>query len=228
MTNLDNIYVIIPLFNESKVLNEVIDKVQGTFKNIIVIDDGSTDNSYELLLKKDITLIRHPINLGQGAAIATGFEYVKKIENAFAVITFDADGQHSIDDAKKFAEAILNCDEEIIFGSRFLGNEKNIPYIKRNVLKIATFFTNIITGMKLSDTHNGLKAIKKSCIKKIDLDINGYAFESQLIYQISKHRILYKEFPANIIYTDYSMSKGQSIRNGFIIIEDLLQSFKNK
>jgi glycosyltransferase involved in cell wall biosynthesis len=228
MKNLDNVYVILPLFNESKVLGKVIDEVHSTFKNIIVVDDGSTDNSYDLLLKKDVTLIKHPINLGQGAAIATGFEHVKKIENAFAVITFDADGQHSIDDAKEFAKTILDCEEEIIFGSRFLGNEKNIPFVKRNVLKIATFITNIITGMKLSDTHNGLKAIKKSCLKKLDLDINGYAFESQLIYQISKHKISYRELPANIIYTDYSISKGQSIRNGFIIIEDIIQSINKK
>ena len=228
MKNLDNVYVILPLFNESKVLNEVLDEVQGAFKNIIVVDDGSTDNSQDLLIKKDVTLIRHPINLGQGAAIATGFEYVKKIENAFAVITFDADGQHSIDDAKEFAKTILDCEEEIIFGSRFLGNEKNIPFMKRNVLRIATFFTNIITGMKLSDTHNGLKAIKKSCLKKLDLDINGYAFESQLIYQISKHEISYRELPASIIYTDYSKSKGQSIRNGFIIIEDIVRSIKKR
>tara|TARA_B100000795_G_scaffold269816_1_gene260539 strand:+ start:1551 stop:2237 length:687 start_codon:yes stop_codon:yes gene_type:complete len=228
MKNLDNVYVILPLFNESKVLDKVIDEVQSTFKNIIVIDDGSTDNSYDLLLKKDVTLIKHPINLGQGAAITTGFEYVKKIENAFAVITFDSDGQHSVDDAKEFAKTILNCEEEIIFGSRFLGNEKNIPLIKRNVLKIATFITNIITGMNLSDTHNGLKAIKKSCIKKLDLDINGYAFESQFIYQISKRKISYRELPANIIYTDYSISKGQSIRNGFIIIEDIIQSINKR
>jgi polyprenyl-phospho-N-acetylgalactosaminyl synthase len=228
MKNLDNVYVIIPLFNESKVLDKVIDEVQGVFKNIIVVDDGSTDNSYDLLLKKDITLIKHPINLGVGAAITSGFELVKKLENAFAAITFDADGQHSIDDAKEFAEAILDCEEEIIFGSRFLGNEKNIPFIKRYVLKTATFITNIITGTKLSDTHNGLKAIKKSCIKKLDLDINGYAYESQFIYQVSKRRISYRELSTNTIYTAYSMSKGQSLRNGFIIIEDIIKSIKKR
>lgn len=228
MKNLDNVYLIIPLFNESKVLDKVIDEVQGAFKNIIVVDDGSTDNSHDLLLKKDIILIKHPINLGVGAAITTGFEHVKKIENAFAVITFDADGQHSIDDAKEFAKTILDCEEEIIFGSRFLGNEKNIPFIKRCVLKTATFITNIITGTKLSDTHNGLKAIKKSCIQKLDLDINGYAYESQFIYQVSKRRISYRELSTNTIYTAYSMSKGQSLRNGFIIIEDLIKSIKKR
>ena len=82
--------------------------------------------------------------------------------------------------------------------------------------------------MKLSDTHNGLKAIKKSCLNKLDLDINGYAFETQLISQISKHEIPYKELPANIIYTDYSLNKGQSLRNGFIIIEDIIQSFRKR
>tara|TARA_X000000368_G_scaffold10390_1_gene8303 strand:+ start:2082 stop:2768 length:687 start_codon:yes stop_codon:yes gene_type:complete len=228
MNNLDRIIIIMPLFNEGEVVQQVLLELKKYFNNIVVIDDGSTDNSNDLLSLEPVTLLRHPVNLGQGAAIATGFEYVKAIDDAFAVITFDADGQHAVEDAKLFAENILSCQEEIIFGSRFLGNEMNIPFLKRYVLRLATFFTNLLTGMKLSDTHNGLKAIKKSCLNKLDLDINGYAFETQLISQISKHEIPYKELPANIIYTDYSLNKGQSLRNGFIIIEDIIQSFRKR
>ena len=228
MNNLDRITIIMPLFNEGEVVQQVLLGLKKYFKNIIVIDDGSTDNSNNLLSLEPVTLLRHPINLGQGAAIATGFEYVKAIDDAFAVITFDADGQHAVEDAKLFAENILSCQEEIIFGSRFLGNEINIPFFKRYVLKLATFFTNLLTGMKLSDTHNGLKAIKKSCLNKLDLDINGYAFETQLISQISKHEIPYKELPTNIIYTDYSLNKGQSLRNGLIILEDIIRSFRKR
>lgn len=228
MQDLNRILVIIPLFNEAEVVEEVIFNLKKYFENIVVVDDGSTDNSNKILASLPIKLINHPINLGQGAAIKTGFEYAKCLEELSAVITFDADGQHNVEDAKFFAENILSCQEEIIFGSRFLGNEMNIPFFKRYVLRLATFFTNLLTGMKLSDTHNGLKAIKKSCLNKLDLDINGYAFETQLISQISRHEIPYKELPTNIIYSDYSLNKGQSLRNGLIIVEDLIRSIRKK
>tara|TARA_B000000475_G_scaffold272142_1_gene272140 strand:+ start:696 stop:1382 length:687 start_codon:yes stop_codon:yes gene_type:complete len=228
MQDLDRILVIIPLFNEAAVIEEVIFNLKKYFANIVVVDDGSTDKSNQLLSSMPIKLIKHPVNLGQGAAIATGFEYAKGLKEISAVVTFDADGQHSVEDAKVFAEDILSCKEELILGSRFLGNELNVPYLKRKVLNLATYFTNLFTGMELSDTHNGLKAIKKECLYKLDLDINGYAFETQLISQISKYNITYKELPTNIIYTDYSLKKGQSLSNGLIIIEDILQSFRKR
>ena len=228
MQDLDRILVIIPLFNEAAVIEEVIFNLKKYFANIVVVDDGSTDKSNQLLSSMPIKLIKHPVNLGQGAAIATGFEYAKGLKEISAVVTFDADGQHSVEDAKVFAEDILSCKEELILGSRFLGNELNVPYLKRKVLNLATYFTNLFTGMELSDTHNGLKAIKKECLYKLDLDINGYAFETQLKSQISKYNITYKELPTNIIYTDYSLKKGQSLSNGLINIEDILHSFRKR
>tara|TARA_B100000780_G_C21089371_1_gene438993 strand:+ start:296 stop:1000 length:705 start_codon:yes stop_codon:yes gene_type:complete len=225
---LDNVYIVIPLYNEESILYEVITDLQKTFSNIIVVDDGSTDNSNELLKDMDVTLITHSINLGQGAAIKTAFEYVCTIDQAFAVVTFDADGQHSTKDAINFANEIIGCEEDIIFGTRFIENEEYVPRLKRVVLKFATRVTNFLTNVKLTDTHNGLKAIKIKAIKKLNVDISGYAFESQLIVEVGRAKLLYKEISTHISYTEYSMKKGQGIRNSLIIAEDIINLMRLK
>ena len=225
---LNNVYIVIPLYNEELVLTEVILELKKSFANILVVDDGSNDTSNQLLQSLDVTLITHAINLGQGAAIKTAFDYMCTIKNAFAVVTFDADGQHSAMDAIKFANEIIRSKEDVIFGTRFVINDNGVPVLKRIVLKFATRVTNFLTGLKLTDTHNGLKALKVSAIKELNLDVSGYAFESQLAAQISKQKITYKEMPTDISYTEYSMKKGQSLRNCLIIVEDLLNLGRSK
>lgn len=223
---LDNVFIAIPLFNEEQVVTEVISALQKVFSNIVVVDDGSTDRSNKLLCDLGVTVISHAVNLGQGAAIKTAFEYISTIEDAFAVVTFDADGQHSVRDAEKLASEIICCKEDVIFGSRFSGKVADVPMVKRLILKFATYITNFITGMHLTDTHNGLKALKVSAVRKLNIDISGYAFESQLIMQVSKHKLHYKEMPTHVYYTEYSIKKGQSIRNSLIIVEDIINLWR--
>ena len=222
MRNLSKVYILIPLFNEAEVIEEIIKKLSNVFKNIVVVNDGSTDESFHILKNLDVHLINHPINMGQGSAISTGFDYISK-SDAEALITFDADGQHSVEDAEVFANAILNSKSDIIFGSRFIKHSHNIPFLKRQVLTFATKITNFFSGMNLTDTHNGMKAIKKDALSMIDIEINGYAFESELIQCVSRKKLKYSELPTNIIYTKYSKLKGQSLMNGFIILEDLIK-----
>ena len=221
---LDKVYILIPVFNEEKKIESVISDLSKYFINIIAVNDGSTDSSRDILKSLDVTLLNHSINLGQGAAISTGFKYIQNLNNAKAVVTFDADGQHSVEDAKAFAKEILSCDEEVIFGSRFIKNKANIPFLKKIVLSIVVLFTNRFSRTKLSDAHNGLKAIKKDSLKKIDITIDGFGFESQIIHQVSKKNMTYKELPTNTIYTSYSKNKGQKLINGLIILEDLFKS----
>ena len=228
MESFDNIYVVIPAFNEGAVLQKTISELKRNFKNVIVVNDGSDDKTREIMENSGIIPIHHPINMGQGASINSGFNFVKNIKSVEAVITFDADGQHASEDAVEFAKEIKNCNEEVIFGSRFLKHEKNIPFLKRFALKFVIKITNIMLGMKLTDTHNGLKAMKINAIKKIDIKIDNYAFESEMLTQVSKQNMSYKELPTNIIYTNYSKKKGQSLRNGLRIIESLILLFFNK
>ena len=221
---LDKVYILIPVFNEEKKIKSVVTDLSKYFVNIVAVNDGSTDSSRDILESLDVTLLNHSINLGQGAAISTGFKYIQNLMNANAVVTFDADGQHSVEDAKAFAKEILSCDEEVIFGSRFIKNKANIPFLKKIVLSIVVLFTNRFSRTKLSDAHNGLKAIKKDSLKKIDITIDGFGFESQIIHQVSKKNMTYKELPTNTIYTSYSKNKGQKLINGLIILEDLFKS----
>lgn len=221
---LDKVYILIPVFNEEKKIKSVVSDLSKYFVNIVAVNDGSTDSSRDILESLDVTLLNHSINLGQGAAISTGFKYIQNLMNAKAVVTFDADGQHSVEDAKTFAKEILSCDEEVIFGSRFIKNKANIPFLKKIALSIVVLFTNRFSRTKLSDAHNGLKAIKKDSLKKIDITIDGFGFESQIIHQVSKKNMTYKELPTNTIYTSYSKNKGQKLINGLIILEDLFKS----
>jgi|TARA_B110000483_G_C18025239_1_gene476563 glycosyltransferase involved in cell wall biosynthesis len=220
----DNIYILIPVYNEEKKIESVITELSSLFKNIVAINDGSTDSTQDILESLNVITLKHSINLGQGAAISTGFKYIQQLKNADAIVTFDADGQHSVEDAKTFAEEILLCKEEIIFGTRFKQSRSNIPLIKKIVLSIVVIFTNKLSKINLSDAHNGLKALKKTCLKKIDINIDGFGFESQIIHQVSKKGIRYKEMPTNTIYTSYSQNKGQKLSNGLIILEDLFKS----
>lgn len=220
----DKVYILIPVFNEEDKIKDVVENLKTFFKKIVVVNDGSTDLTGKILDSLNVIHIKHILNLGQGAAISTGLEWIKQIDDAEAVITFDADGQHLVSDAKAFANEILRCDEEIIFGSRFLEDKSNLPFIKRLVLKVVVFFTRWLSNINLTDAHNGLKAYKKSCLENIKITIDGFGFESQIINQVSKKNIKYKEMPTTIVYSDYSKAKGQKLSNGLIILEELFKS----
>jgi len=221
-----DIYVVVPAFNEQKVIKDIINSLLKKFSNVIVVNDGSNDRTLEIINDIDIKVLSHEVNLGVGAAVQTGFDYVTKIPNAKAVITFDADGQHLVDDAVAMAKEILLCDEGIIFGTRFPKHSKNIPKVKRFVLKLIAKITDLVTGVTLTDAHNGLKAYKISTIKKLELQFSSYSYESELITQVARKKIDYKEMPTDIKYTSYSIKKGQKLLNGLLIIEDLLKLWK--
>jgi polyprenyl-phospho-N-acetylgalactosaminyl synthase len=223
-----NVCVLIPVYNESKKISGVVTQLKNHFNNIIVVNDGSTDSTLEIIKHLDVIVINHALNLGQGAAISSGLKFIKELKNISAVITFDADGQHSVNDAVSFANEIIDCKEDVIFGSRFLEHKMNIPKLKRFVLSLVTFATNKLTKMNLTDSHNGLKAYKKSSLKDIDITIDGFAFESEIINIVSRKKMSYKEMPTNTLYTEYSKNKGQKLRNGIVILEDLFKSIKLK
>ena len=210
-----NIYILVPAFNESKVIRKTLEELLLEFCNVVVVNDGSTDNFNESTEGLNITVLNHEINLGVGAAVQTGFEYVCKKPSAHAVITFDADGQHSVHDAVSIAEAINKSSEGIIFGSRFIEHHNNIPFIKRIVLMIIAKITTCVTGVNLTDAHNGLKAYTVNTIK-----------ESELIKEVSLKNISYKEISTDVKYTNYSISKGQKLSDGLLILEDLLKLWK--
>ena len=209
-------YIIIPAYNEGSVIKKTIQNLQNAgFQNIIVVDDCSSDNTFHEAQKTGAITLKHLINRGQGAALRTGIEYAQENFNPEIIVTFDADGQHQPEDIPKLIQAIINNEADIVLGSRFLASSDvtNIPVTRKIMLKFATLFTNLISGIKLTDTHNGFRALNRKAYQSIKITRRGMEHASEIIDEIRKKGLRFVEVPVHIIYTDYSQSKGQPTRN---------------
>lgn len=215
-------YIIIPVYNEELVVRDMINDVLKCFQNVICVDDGSSDNSVSEIAKTDAELVKHPINLGQGAALQTGIEYALKYKNAKYFVTFDADGQHKLEDVENMLGYIQTHDVDVVLGSRFLGKAENIGLLKKIVLKAAVKFSNLTTGIHLTDAHNGLRVFNRHFAENVNITLPDMAHASEIIHEIKEKEFKYKELPVTIRYTDYTKSKGQSIMNAINITFDLL------
>jgi glycosyltransferase involved in cell wall biosynthesis len=217
-----NSVIIIPVYNEEEVIKEVIVDVLSKFKNVICIDDGSTDNSISKIAETKATLIKHPLNLGQGAAIQTGLDYALKKDKIQYFITYDADGQHNLHDVETMLKIIKKDDLDIVLGSRFLGKAENIPNFKKIILKLAVIFTNRTSGLKLTDTHNGLRVFNRKVAESLNITMPDFSHASEVLERIAQKKFTYKEVPITIVYTEYSRKKGQSLLNAINISFDVL------
>lgn len=220
--DLSKVYVLITAYNEETVIGQVLTDLQRVFQHIVVIDDCSEDSTGVVARTHGAIVIRHPINLGQGAALQTGITYIIGTD-ATVVVTFDADGQHRVEDAVAMATAILKDEADIVCGSRFLTlKSATMPKLKFVVLKIAAMFTRLTTGVPVTDAHNGLRAIAIAAAAKIEITQNRMAHASEIIELIKKLGLRYKEYPVVIQYTSYSINKGQKITNAINILIDLI------
>ena len=218
----EEVAVIIPVYNEGKVIKSVIDKVLKEYKYVVCINDGSSDNSREEILKTKAYFVDHPINMGQGAALQTGVEFARSLPVEYFV-TYDADGQHRLEDVREMIRTIKRDKTDFVLGSRFLGKEAvNMPKIKRIILKMAIRFSNITSGVKLTDTHNGLRVFNRKVANSIQITLPDMAHASEILEIIYRNKYTYTEVPVVIEYTDYSRGKGQSIINAVNIAFDTL------
>lgn len=218
----EEVAVIIPVYNEGKVIKSVIDKVLKEYKYVVCINDGSSDNSREEILKTKAYFVDHPINMGQGAALQTGVEFARSLPVEYFV-TYDADGQHRLEDVREMIRTIKRDKTDFVLGSRFLGKEAvNMPKMKRIILKMAIRFSNITSGVKLTDTHNGLRVFNRKVANSIQITLPDMAHASEILEIIYRNKYTYTEVPVVIEYTDYSRGKGQSIINAVNIAFDTL------
>jgi glycosyltransferase involved in cell wall biosynthesis len=215
-------WVIIPLYNEAQVIGDVVAEVRTAFPQVVCVDDGSTDRSAEAAAKAGARVVRHPLNLGQGAALQTGFEYALSDPLMQYVLTFDADGQHQLADALGMVERLRAGEADVVFGSRFLDERTKPSLAKRAVLRAAIGYTNMTTHTRLTDAHNGLRAMRRSVVEQLDITQNRMAHASELVAQIGASKASYVEHPVHILYTDYSKAKGQSLWNSINILADLM------
>jgi len=222
-----SIWIVIPAYNEGPIIKGVLEELinHNQSYNIVVVDDGSSDDTVAATEKMAVHLLRHSINLGQGAALATGIEYALK-QNADIVVTFDADSQMRPEDIDKLVSK-LNEGFDVALGSRFLGvKPEGIPLVKNILLKLAVVFTKLTTGLKITDAHNGFRAFRADALRKIVITQNRMAHSSEILSEIARNKLRYKEAGVKIRYTEYSKAKGQSILNSINILYELLTGGK--
>lgn len=217
----DDTWVVVPAFNEQATLAHVIQDLTRAFPRVVCVDDCSTDNSGDIALEAGAIVIRHPVNLGQGAALQTGIEYARKDPTLKYVVTFDADGQHRPEDATKMVQLLRQQDLDIVFGSRFLDSRTRVGFAKKVVLKIAARYTSVVTKVQLTDAHNGLRAFNRRVADRMDLKQNRMAHASEIVAMVGAEGFSYAECSTHLIYSDYSRAKGQSLLNSINILTDL-------
>jgi glycosyltransferase involved in cell wall biosynthesis len=217
-----DVWLVVPLFNEEAVIADVIAEARRTFPNVVAVDDGSSDHSAEAAAAAGAVVVRHPVNLGQGAALQTGFEYACSVPSMRWVVTFDADGQHQTSDVLAMLDKARAEDLQVVFGSRFLDRRTAPTLAKKLILRMAVGYTNLTTGTRLTDAHNGLRVLRRDVVERLEITQNRMAHASELVAQIGQLKVRYGESPVHILYTDYSQSKGQSLWNSVNILVELM------
>lgn len=218
----EDVWLVVPLYNEGSVIGDVVRDARQTFPHVVCVDDGSSDDGAAEAGRAGAVVVRHPVNLGQGAALQTGFEYALTDPGMRWVVTYDADGQHQVSDVVEMVDKARAEDLDVVFGSRFLDERTKPGAAKRVVLALAVWYTNATTSTRLSDAHNGLRVMSRDVVRQVEITQNRMAHASELVAQIGALDVRYAESPVHILYTDYSRSKGQSLWNAVNILAELI------
>ncbi|MFC9815778.1 glycosyltransferase family 2 protein [Streptomyces virginiae] len=221
MSQYDDVWLVIPAYNEGQVIAEVVEGARMTFPNIVVVDDGSTDDSAAHIATTGAHLVRHPVNLGQGAALQTGLKYAIAQPGSRYFATFDADGQHQTKDVETMVGVLRRDEADVVLGSRFIEQNGQVPWIKQVVLRTAAAVSPTARKLKLTDAHNGLRVLSRKAAEQLNITMNGMAHASELVGFLAGSDLRVTEVPVDILYTEYSRSKGQSLINGVNIIFDI-------
>jgi UDP-N-acetylglucosamine---dolichyl-phosphate N-acetylglucosaminyltransferase len=224
-------YIILPAYCESKVIKEVIESIKKEgFKDIIVVDDGSTDNTYQEAKSTGVITISHPINRGKGAATQTGIDSAKLL-NADIIVTMDSDGQHDPKDIKKLIQPLIDEKADVVIGSRMI-NGKDMPKSRIIMNRIGNIVTYIFFGIMVTDSQSGFRAYSKKAYNSVYTYLDRYEFESEMLGQIKDANLKIEEVPIKVIYTDYSKSKykhmskfsAQGLTNGIKMVIRLIEN----
>jgi glycosyltransferase involved in cell wall biosynthesis len=214
------IFFVIPAYNEEKSIGRVVDELKKAgYDNIVVIDDGSQDKTFAEASKRKVHALSHIINRGQGASLRTGIEYAL-MQGAEFIVTFDSDGQHRVEDLPAMLKPVVNGETDVTLGSRFINKaaKDKVPSGRRILLKGSIFVQWLFYGVKLSDAHNGFRVLSRKAAQRIRIDSDRMEHASEILEEIVRKRIRYKEVPVVIRYTGYSMQKGQASFKGALRI----------
>lgn len=219
------IFVVVPAYNEEKTIAKVIEDLMKMGLEIVVVDDGSNDDTYNIVEsiikeKKHGLLCRHLLNRGLGAALRTGIE-AALMEDPDVIVTFDADGQHDPQDILNVSRPIVNGEADVVIGER---NFKEMPSSKKFGNEVMNIITMIFYGIKVKDSQSGLRAFNKKAAETIIINARDYGVSSEIIGEVKRHDLKLKEVPIKTIYTDYSMTKGTNTSEGLKILARLIMN----
>ena len=220
---MSSVMVVIPAYNEGTVVGGVVERVRQVCPNVVVVDDGSSDGTGDAARRAGAYVVRHSINLGQGAALQTGLTFALR-SGAEAIVTFDADGQHDPADIETLVAALSQHNVEMALGSRFAGHAVDMPGSRRLLLHAARCVNRVLTGLMLSDAHNGARAFSRKAAEHIRITQSGMAHATEIVAQIARHKLTFVEVPVTVHYTAYSLAKGQKLSNSVHILMDLFLS----
>lgn len=211
--------MVVPAYNEARVIGGVVEELVARGHRVIVIDDGSSDDTPAAARRAGAVVLRHAVNRGQGAALQTGITYALR-NGAEHIVTFDSDGQHAAEDVDALVAPLIAGRADVVLGSRFIGSTEGMPRGRRTILGLAVLFTRVASGAKVTDTHNGLRAFTRAAAAKLDIQLDRMAHASEILDQIVRHDLRFEEVPVHVRYTDYSRRKGQSSLAALRILAD--------
>lgn len=227
MPKSSKVALVIPAYNESETIATVVKDLKDNLKKasidgtIVVVDDGSKDDTSQKAAKQGAKVIEHVLNSGSGAATATGLSYANQMGFDIAA-TLDADGQHKPKDVIKGIKLLQKGSTDLLVGSRLIdsaGMSKTKVLGNRGL----SLFTHLLFGVSVTDSQSGLRIFSKNALENLRWKTSGYEFCSEMLWRAKQQRLAIDEYPIDAVYTEYSQSKGQSNWNGFNIIKSLLQ-----
>lgn len=223
--NLDHIAIVIPSYNEGSRLLKVVSAVQNKgYQNIIVVDDGSTDDSMGLINGMNVIILQHLVNRGAGAATETGLSYCRTFLDSETVVMIDADTQHDVEDISKLIEAHDKQNADITIGNRFLENKKNMPVKNWLYNQIANIVTSIFAGQIVHDSQSGFKVFNNKALHQIIIEQDKYEHCSEILIKGLEKKLKIIEVPIQVYYTPETMAKGQHFLSGIRTFVHLLYS----
>lgn len=216
------VFVVIPAYQAEATIFNVVSGLKPYVNDVVVVNDGSTDKTASLASEAKAVVINHLVNRGYGAALVTGNLYALQ-QGAQAVVHFDADGQFDPADVPKLINSLIANTPSVALGSRFLGKVVNIPALRLLILKLGILFTWATSGLKLTDTHNGLRALTAEAVRLMNLKQDRMAVSSEIVQEIARNKISYKEVPVTVIYSKQSLnSSKQGTMPAVKIVKDLV------
>jgi glycosyltransferase involved in cell wall biosynthesis len=216
-----DVWIIVPAYNEGSRLARSLEALRPYWPSVVVVDDGSCDDTTRHALAHGVTVLRHLINCGQGASLQTGIDYALT-QGAKYLVTFDGDGQHDAEEIERLLEPLRVGRADVALGSRFLGEAIGMPWSRRLVLKLGVLFTRVFSRIEVTDTHNGFRALTAEAARKIRITQNRMAHASEILDQVQREKLRYVEVPVTIRYSAESLAKGQSSWNAIKIVGQLI------